>query len=107
MASRGRPSAVGLRVVVADAHDLLRHGLVEVLTTAGAKVSQAVDSDSALRMVAEGRYVEPSDDEEHPDVIDDAVDDLIERVMQAGGFVSVVPDGTLREHGRVAMTLAR
>ncbi len=59
------------------------------------------------RMVAEGRYVEPSDDEEHPDVIDDAVDDLIERVMQAGGFVSVVPDGTLREHGRVAMTLAR
>ena len=55
MASRERPSAVGLRVVVADAHDLLRHGLVEVLRTAGAKVSQAVDSDSALRMVAEGR----------------------------------------------------
>ncbi len=58
------------------------------------------------RMVAEGRYVEPADDEEHPEVIDDAVDDLIEKVLQSGGFVSVVPDGTLREHGRVALTLA-
>jgi Bacterial archaeo-eukaryotic release factor family 3 len=58
------------------------------------------------RMVADGRYVEPSDDGEDPDVIDDAVDDLIETVLQNGGFVSVVPDGTLREHGRVAMTLA-
>jgi hypothetical protein len=60
-----------------------------------------------VRVVAEGRYVEPSDDDEHPDVIDDAVDDLIELVLQSGGFVSVVPDGTLTEHGRVAMTLAR
>lgn len=55
MASRERPSAVELRVVVAESHDLLRHGLVEVLTTAGAKVSQAVDSESALRMLAVGR----------------------------------------------------
>ncbi len=61
----------------------------------------------AARMVAEGRYVEPSDDDEHPEVIDDAVDDLIEEVLRAGGFVCVVPDGTLREHGRVALTLAR
>ncbi len=58
------------------------------------------------RTVADGRYVEPSDDGEDPDVIDDAVDDLIETVLQNGGFVSVVPDGTLRQHGRVAMTLA-
>jgi hypothetical protein len=58
------------------------------------------------RMVAGGRYLEPSDDGEHPDVIDDAVDDLIERVLRRGGFVSVVPDGTLRDHGRVALTLA-
>ncbi len=61
----------------------------------------------AARMVAEGRYVEPSDDDEHPEVIDDAVDDLIEMVLRAGGYVCVVPDGSLREHGRVALTLAR
>lgn len=60
-----------------------------------------------VRIVADGRYVEPSDDDEHPEVIDDAVDDLIELVLQSGGFVSVVPDGTLTEHGCVAMTLAR
>ena len=55
MASHEGPSAMGLRVVVADSHDLLRHGLVEVLTTAGANVLQATDSESALRAVAEGR----------------------------------------------------
>jgi hypothetical protein len=60
-----------------------------------------------VRMVADGRYVEPSDDDEHPEVIDDAVDDLIEKVLQKGGFVSVVPDGTLAEHGRVALTRTR
>lgn len=60
----------------------------------------------AARAVADGRYVEPSDDDEHPEVIDDAVDDLIEKVLQAGGYVCVVPDGTLRDHGRVALSLA-
>jgi hypothetical protein len=59
------------------------------------------------RLVADGRYVEPVDDDEHPEVIDDAVDDLIEKVLRSGGHVSVVPDGTLRGHGRVALTLAR
>lgn len=68
-----------------------------------------VERDFAMpaRLVAEGRYVEPSDDDEHPEVIDDAVDDLIEMVLRTGGYVCVVPNGTLREHGRVAMTLAR
>lgn len=61
----------------------------------------------AVRVVADGRYVEPSADDEHPEVIDDAVDDLIETVLRAGGHVSVVPDGALRDHGRVALTLAR
>jgi hypothetical protein len=59
------------------------------------------------RPVADGRYVEPVADGEHPEVLDDAVDDLIEKVLTTGGFVSVVPDGSLQEHGRVAMTLAR
>lgn len=60
-----------------------------------------------VREVAGGRYVEPVDDAETPGVIDDAVDDLIENVLRSGGFVSVVPDGTLRQHGRVALTLTR
>jgi hypothetical protein len=56
--------------------------------------------------VACGRYVEPVDDSEHPEVVDDAVDDLIDKVLVCGGYVSVVPDGALRAHGRVAMTRA-
>lgn len=60
----------------------------------------------AARAVADGRYVEPSDESEDPDVIDDAVDDLIERVLQSGGYVCIAPDGTLRDHGRVALSLA-
>ncbi len=46
-------SVDGLRVVVAEAHHLLRHGLVEVLSTAGAIVTSVADSDAALRCVGE------------------------------------------------------
>lgn len=55
MVSQDHPSAMGLHVVVADAHHLVRHGLAEVLTSAGAQVTQAQDAESALREVAERR----------------------------------------------------
>ncbi len=55
MAGRERATAVGLRVVVADSHHLVRHGLSEVLTSAGAVVSQSTDAESALREVADRR----------------------------------------------------
>ena len=55
MAGQEHRPAAGLRVVVADSHHLVRHGLAEVLTTAGAQVTQAVDADSALRRVADHR----------------------------------------------------
>lgn len=55
MASQQRRSANGLRVVVADAHHLVRHGLAEVLSSAGAKVTQAADSESALQRVGAER----------------------------------------------------
>ena len=54
MASQEFP-AEGLRVVVADSHHLVRHGLAEVLRAAGALVAQAEDADSALRRVADHR----------------------------------------------------
>lgn len=54
VASQERP-AEGLRVVVADSHHLVRHGLAEVLTAAGARVAQAVDAEAALRAVGEHR----------------------------------------------------
>ena len=53
MASQDHLSAQGLRVVVADSHHLVRRGLAEVLTSAGAIVAQAQDAESALREVVE------------------------------------------------------
>ncbi len=53
MASHDLRSAQGLRVVVADSHHLVRRGLAEVLTSAGAIVAQARDAESALREVSQ------------------------------------------------------
>jgi hypothetical protein len=44
-------------------------------------------------------------DVETPDVIDDAVDELIEVVLRMGGDTVIVPDGELTAHGRVAAVL--
>jgi hypothetical protein len=40
-----------------------------------------------------------------PRVIDDAVDEIAEAVIRFGGQVAFVPDGTLAEHARIALTL--
>lgn len=56
---------------------------------------------------ADGLYVEPWDDRDDPEALDDAVDDLIETVLRAGGEVTIVPDGYLQDHGRVALATSR
>jgi hypothetical protein len=57
------------------------------------------------RVSEDGDLLEPATDVEHPDVIDDAVDELIELVLDRGGWVALVEDGALGEHGGVALTL--
>jgi hypothetical protein len=57
------------------------------------------------RVSEDGDLLEPATDVEHPDVIDDAVDELIELVLDRGGWVALVEDGALAEHGGVALTL--
>lgn len=57
------------------------------------------------RVSADGDLLEPARDVEHPDVIDDAVDELIELVLERGGWVALVDDGALSKHGGVALTL--
>ena len=47
----------------------------------------------------------PADDVEHPDVIDDVVDEIIEIVLAHGGRAVIVPDGTLPSQAHLAMTL--
>jgi hypothetical protein len=57
------------------------------------------------RLSADGDLLTPAVDVEHPDVLDDAVDELIELVLARGGWVALVQDGLLRAHGGVALTL--
>ena len=57
------------------------------------------------RLSDDGDTLIPAHDADHPDVIDDAVDELIERVLLRGGWVAFVADGALADHDRVALTL--
>lgn len=57
------------------------------------------------RLSADGDFLSPAEDVEHPDVVDDVVDELIEVVIQRGGWVAFAEDGALAEHDRVALTV--
>jgi hypothetical protein len=59
------------------------------------------------RVDTTGELLTAADDVEHPDVVDDAVDELIETVLHRGGWVAIVEDGMLADHDRVALTLRR
>jgi hypothetical protein len=57
------------------------------------------------RLSQDGDLLVPATDVEHPEVVDDAVDELIELVLDRGGWVALVDDGLLDAHGGVALTL--
>ena len=59
------------------------------------------------RLLDGGTILRPADDITHPDVLDDAVDEVIEIVLERGGWVAFVDDGTLLAHERIALTLSR
>ena len=57
------------------------------------------------RVSRDGDLITPADDVEHPDVIDDAVDEVIETVLRRGGWVALVQNGALSASDRIALTL--
>jgi hypothetical protein len=57
------------------------------------------------RVDASGMILTPADDITAPDVMDDAVDDLIEAVLHKGGRVVFTDDGALAAHSQVALIL--
>ena len=61
----------------------------------------------AARLDPGGDMVSLAADVEHPEVIDDLVDELIELVIRRGGWVALVEDSALAAHDRVALTLRR
>ncbi len=52
-----------------------------------------------------GLHLTPADDPTAPDVIDDAVDEVIEFVLDRQGQVAFVDDGQLAQHQRIALIL--
>jgi len=57
------------------------------------------------RLSTDGDLLIPAEDAESPDVLDDAVDELIELVLHRGGWIALVEDGALNDHDRIALTL--
>ena len=47
----------------------------------------------------------PADDVEDPDVLDDAVDELVNIVLDKGGKVVFVENGALEAHSRISLIL--
>lgn len=91
-ARSARRFAGGIDEIWSLAHD----GRVQLLV-----VEEDFDLPARLE---DGRLV-PADDREAPDVIDDAVDELIEAVLRRGGEAVLVPSPVLAEHDRVAAVL--
>lgn len=59
------------------------------------------------RLSPDGHTIELSPDIDQPDVIDDAVDELIEHVLIRGGWIAIVGDRALDRYGGVALVSRR
>ena len=57
------------------------------------------------RLSEDGDFIEPATDIGAPDVIDDAVDELIELALQRGAWVALTSDGALAGYDRIALTV--
>ncbi len=57
------------------------------------------------RVDASGMQLTPADDVEAPDVIDDAVDEVVFKVLSMGGRVVFADNGALAKHDRIALIL--
>jgi hypothetical protein len=57
------------------------------------------------RISDDGDPLVPVSDVEHPDVIDDAVDELIELVLSRGGWVAFTEPTTLDHHDGVVVVV--
>ncbi len=59
------------------------------------------------RISDDGDTITSADDAEHPDVIDDADDELIELVLLRGGWIALTSAGALSAHQGVALAVRR
>lgn len=105
-----RESRAMRRLEAARSRHLLATGLDELWSLArdGRVELLVVERSFAVPVRVVGEHLVPvgPDEVEAPDVVDDAVDDLIEAVVLRGGEVVLVPDGELG-HGRGAAGVLR
>jgi hypothetical protein len=59
------------------------------------------DTYAVSARVIDGR-LEPTEERESPDVVDDIVDEIVEAVIRHSGGAVIVPDGSLADHDRIA-----
>lgn len=59
------------------------------------------------RLSPDGDSLEPAADVEHPDVIDDVVDELVEQALARGAWIALVEPGRIPDGHRVALTVRR
>jgi len=59
------------------------------------------------RLGGDGDLLLPAEDVEHPEVVDDAVDELIEVVLRRGGWIALTEDGALAAYDRIALAVRR
>jgi hypothetical protein len=57
------------------------------------------------RVDESGAHLTPAEDVTAPDVLDDAVDEIISAVLEKQGKVVFVENGQLKDHGRIALIL--
>ena len=57
------------------------------------------------RLSEDGDFLTPAEDIEHPSVIDDCVDEIVERVLERGGWVALVHPGSIPNDSRIALTV--
>lgn len=56
------------------------------------------------RLSPDGDSLQAADDIEHPDVIDDVVDELVEQALARGAWVALVEPGRIPDNQRIALT---
>jgi hypothetical protein len=66
-----------------------------------------VDCFFPARISPDGDSLLAADDVEHPDVIDDVVDELVEQVLARGAWVALIEPGGIPDNQRVALTTRR
>lgn len=59
------------------------------------------------RISPDGDSLQAADDIEHPDVIDDVVDELVEQALTRGAWVALIEPGRIPDNQRIALTTRR